>query len=295
MKKKQSNIFYYFWSGAIILSLVLVVFALIFASCSDGGEKKEKETASPPASTDTPMVDPQNPLGANGLPLAPSSPDGVEPNAPDVQNPPQPAASTLLGETEDMGQEYIDKIVFYGDSTTYGLYSYNIVGPNQVWTPEVGTLTLDHWSYTAIDYHDTDEQIQLADALQRKQPEYLIITLGVNGISFLDEESFTATYTALVEKVQETSPNTKIILNSIYPVAASYKNLSSINNDKIDAANDWIYKIAENTGTRFLNTNPILKGEDGFLPESSQSGDGLHLTPATYEVIIDYIRTHGYK
>lgn len=287
MNKKQSNIFYYFWSGAIILSLVLVVFALVFASCSDGGEKKEKETASPPASSDTPMGDPQNPIDSNGLPLAP-----ISPAVPDVQAPP---ATTLLGETEDMGQEYIDKLVFYGDSTTHGLEAFNIVNANQVWTPTSGTLTLDHWSYTAIKYNDTGEELQLVDALTRKQPEYLVITLGVNGVSFLDEAGFTATYTALVEKVQETCPNTKIILNSIYPVAASYDNLSSINNEKIDAANGWILKIAENTGTRFLNTNPILKGEDGFLPESSQSGDGLHLTPATYEVIIDYIRTHGYK
>ena len=59
--------------------------------------------------------------------------------------------------------------------------------------------------------------------MRRAKPEYLVITLGVNGISFMDEEWFIRDYTSLVQLVQAASPDTKIILNSIYPVADSYK------------------------------------------------------------------------
>jgi len=131
--------------------------------------------------------------------------------------------------------------------------------------------------------------------MERGKPEYLLITLGVNGISFMDEEWFIRDYTALVELIREASPDTKIILNSIYPVAASYKYQKDINNEKIRAANGWIERIAENTGARFLNSYEALVGPDGNLPESSQNGDGLHLTGEAFTTVMQYIRTHAYQ
>ena len=94
---------------------------------------------------------------------------------------------TVLGVTEDAGQEYIDKLTFLGDSTTYGLIHYGMLkdGRNtkQVWTPASGTLTLSQASFATIVYPETGEEITIVDAVTRSQPEYLVITLGVNGVS----------------------------------------------------------------------------------------------------------------
>lgn len=287
MKKKSRNRFYSLWSGAIILALVLVVFSLIFASATGGGGKDDDSVSSPPA-TDVP---------ASGAPASdfPNPQDTPQPDAPAASDEPTGDAPTILAETEDMGQEYIDKIIFLGDSTTHGLAAYNVVDPNHVWTPASGTLTLDHWSYTAIVYPDTGEEILIPAAVELKKPEYMVITLGINGVSFMDEDYFIETYTALVKAIQAASPDTKIILNSIYPIAASYANQGSINNQKIDTANTWVLRVAEDTGVRYLNSCVVLKGEDGFMPESYQNGDGLHPTGEAYGYVIDYIRTHGYK
>ena len=84
-----------------------------------------------------------------------------------------------------------------------------------------GTLTLSYYNIATIVYPETGEELSIADAVARAKPEILVITLGVNGVSFMDEAWFTRDYTALVQMVQAASPNTKIILNSIYPVAAS--------------------------------------------------------------------------
>ncbi len=129
--------------------------------------------------------------------------------------------------------------------------------------------------------------------MKRHKPEYLVITLGVNGISFMDEEWFIRDYTALVKLIQEASPDTKIILNSIYPVADSYKYQKDINNQKINAANGWIERIAADTGVRFLYSYECL-AENGKLPESEQNGDGLHLTGEAFTKVMQYIRTHAY-
>ena len=129
--------------------------------------------------------------------------------------------------------------------------------------------------------------------MRRAQPDILCITLGVNGISFMDRDWFIRDYTALVQLVQAESPSTKIILNSIYPVADSYKYLKDINNTKINAANEWIEAIAAATGARFLYSWESV-AEGGKLPESAHNGDGLHLSGETFGKVMAYIRTHAW-
>lgn len=309
--KKRSNAFYTLWSWAIVLCLVLVFFTFIFVSCSnpsdDGTGTTPPVSASPDIGTD-PTPDP------NGTdePTDAGNPDetpGTSPSEnPDAQNTPEPGepnepdtpvssgnSSVALGQTEDMGQEYVDKFIFLGDSTTYGLGYYGVVATNQIWTPESGTLTLNLWGTTAISYPDTGSLVHIPDAAEAKKPEYMLITLGVNGVSFMDEEYFTSEYTNLVNAIKEKSPDTKIILNSIYPVAMSYKYIGDINNDKITAANSWIQNIAAATGVKYLDSYSVLVGENGFLPEDAHNGDGMHLTKESFDKVIANLRTHGYQ
>jgi lysophospholipase L1-like esterase len=86
-----------------------------------------------------------------------------------------------------------------------------------------------------------------------------------------------------------------VIINSIYPVAASYTHLDQINNDKISAANGWLQQVAEDLGVPYLDSESALLGSDGYLPESLQNGDGMHLTAEGFQLVINYLRTHGYQ
>ena len=205
---------------------------------------------------------------------------------------------TVLGVTEDAGQEYIDKLTFLGDSTTYGLIHYEMLkdGKNtkQVWTPASGTLTLSQASFATIVYPETGEEITIVDAVTRSQPEYLVITLGVNGVSFMDEDYFKSEYKKLVESVQTASPDTKIICQSIFPVARSYELLNSINNEKIDNANRWICEVAADCGVKYLDTNSVLRDSEGWLPEEYHNGDGMHLATNSFTLELNNLRTHAW-
>ncbi len=199
-----------------------------------------------------------------------------------------------------MGREYLDKFVFLGDSTTYGLaYYYNagytdLVPPKQVWTPANGTLTLDQWSYVNIVNRENGLEYKLVDLLELVQPEYICITLGVNGVSFMGEDYFKQSYTSLVLKIQEVSPSTTIVLNSIYPVTSGYEaKKNGINNQKIDAANIWIHDVAANCGVHYLDSASALRNEYGRLPDTYTNGDGLHLTGESFRLVLNYLRTHG--
>lgn len=206
---------------------------------------------------------------------------------------------TVLSETADAGKEYIDKLVFLGDSTTYGLRAYSMLsgGKNttQVWTPFNGTLTLSDVSFATIVYPETNEQITIKEAITRKKPEYLVITLGVNGISFMDEDYFKSEYKWLLEMIQETNPSTKIICQSIFPVTRSYKNQKSINNSKINKANRWIVEVADEVGVKFIDTYSVLCDSEGYLPENYSNGDGLHLNSSSFTLELNNLRTHKYK
>lgn len=232
-------------------------------------------------------------------PTASAAPESTSSPSPTPEPTPEPTPSVMLAETEDMGQDYLDSIVFYGDSNTNGLRLLELLpggyNTTQVWTPMSGTLTLCYWDVSYIVYPETWEEMPVTQAMATKKPAYLLINLGENGISFMDEDYFISEYTEMVQVLQAACPDTKIMLSSLYPVAASYPNLKDINNDKITAANGWIYGIAQETGTRYIDCGAAVRGEDGALPENLHDGGGYHLNADGFALVLDYIRTHGYQ
>lgn len=280
-KKKQDGV-YFFWSASIIICMLVALFVLGFASCAKGSSAP-KASASPAASEASANPEPSPSAGAQG-----SSAPATTPAA--------SSTATALAETTDMGKDYVDKFIFLGDSTTYGLGYYDVVNDSQVWTPASGTLTLSLWSTSTIVYPDDKSELSIKDAVTKKQPEYMLITLGVNGVSFMDEQYFVTEYTKLVQAVKEASPNTKIILNSIYPITASYSEKGNgITNEKINTANTWVERVANSLGVKYLDSESAVKDETGALPDKYCNGDGLHLNTDGFNLIINYIRTHGYQ
>ena len=294
MKRNAKNSMFFVWTLAIFACLLLVLFALIFSSCGQGAGVPV--TTDPPAQSEMPADD-----GKESPDSGTSAEPGSESEAPDegVAASVTPASSVLLAETEDAGQEYIDKLTFLGDSTTYGLKYYEVLsgGKNttQVWTPASGTLTLFNYATATIVFPEDGQEISIVDAVTRKLPEYLVITLGVNGVSMMDEDWFKTDYTALVQSIQAASPDTKIICNSIYPVENDYEQIESINNPNIPQANEWIKAVAEATGCKYADSASVLKAEDGSLREDYGNGDGIHLNADGFNAVLNYLRTHAYQ
>lgn len=266
-------------SALIVLLIILVALALLLSNCGKNNTEQKPETT-PPAATEQ-------------VPVATAEPP-VEPTpSPEISTAP---VSGVLPETEDAGQSYVDKLVFIGDSTTYGLKAYEVVDASQVWTPSSGTLALFNQSIATIVYPETGEEILIVDAVTRAKPEYLVLTIGVNGVSMMDESAFKNDYTDLITRIKAASPATKIICNSIYPVESSYEAKDNgINNAKIDRANGWISDIAAENGCGYTDSASVLKGSDGCLRTEYGNGDGIHLCTDGFNAVLDYLRTHEYK
>ncbi|MBQ7983127.1 MAG: hypothetical protein IJ302_06145 [Clostridia bacterium] len=251
------------------------------------GDVQLPQDSTPPIMTET--VQTQPPETAAETTAAPKTPDTI----PTVYD------ETLLAEVAlpegEAPEGYKDKLVFYGDSTTHGMKAYKVFGSRdteQVWTPTSGTLALFRAATDLVFDPVTDTEMSLADLCAANKPEYLIMTLGVNGVSFMKEDAFKTDYCNLIDIIQKNSPDTKLILQSIYPVARSYASQDSINNKKIQAANQWIVQIAAAYDLPYLNTYSVLVGDDGYLPESYQNGDGMHFNEVGFAAVMDYIVSH---
>lgn len=214
-------------------------------------------------------------------------------------------ADVVLAETADMGQAYQDSIMFVGDSTTAHLRSRGVLSggtaTTQVWVPSDNTLLLDlNITAKKIVYPKTGEQMTIAEAAAKEKPAYMILTIGLNGVtSFVSNKNlYQNCYGKLIDAIREASPDTRIMLQSIFPVAASQDTFSvdaATLNGYIDTVNSYVRELAQTKEVRYLDTASVLKDASGNLPESYQNGDGIHLTAEGYRVILNYIRTHGYQ
>ncbi len=213
-----------------------------------------------------------------------------------------------LPKSADMGTDYIDSFIFIGESTTYHLKSRGVLSggrdTRQVWSPASGTLNLDTTTPSAkIVFPDTGEQITFSQAAQIKQPRAVIFTFGLNGAVgkvSRGEEFFSDCYLSLIEVIKKVSPDTVIILQSCFPIAADM----DMSNYTVDAAalrdcialiNTWSERLCEREGFYYLNTSEVMCDGDGFLKAEFDVGDGHHLTTLAYQTILEYIRTHSYK
>lgn len=213
-----------------------------------------------------------------------------------------------LALTEDAGEEYLDSIIFLGESTTYHMKSRGVLKDGaqtkQIWAPKSGTLMLDATtSNCRIVYPESREELDLAEALKRKKPSIMVLTFGLNGVIgniSRGEDHFKSNYKRLIDTIRENSAKTNIIIQSCFPVA---KNMdtedfsvdSATLNLYIDRLNLWASELAIDENIGFINSAGILKDANGYLRDEFQYGDGYHLTEGAYKEILYYIRTHKYQ
>ena len=212
------------------------------------------------------------------------------------------ALTSRLTETPDYGETYINNVIFIGDSTISAMRQAAVLrdgtDTKQIWSGESNTLSLDYGlSSATIVYPETGESILISEAISLKLPEYVIITLGAdNGVAYCTEEKFKNYYSGLIVSIKESSPNTKIILQSVFPVSEKkQKDDSGLTNKKIDRANGWIEELAQSLSVKYLDTASILKDSKGNLLSIYDSGDGVTLNAEGYTAVLNYIRTHGYR
>lgn len=198
---------------------------------------------------------------------------------------------------------YMQRISFFGDSTTYGMIHYIVNNDGKYGTPAVsiarnqvlaspdGTFYLKNIPTAKIRHQGKD--YSLSEGFRIAAPDILIVTVGINGLPTWTEEVFLNYYGRLIDLIREATPKTQIVLQSVYPTAKSRDSkLESFTADKIDRLNGWIQQLAKERSLPYLNTASVLKGEDGWLIPSYHNGDGMHLNTNGFNAVLNYILNH---
>ena len=209
---------------------------------------------------------------------------------------------------EPSDENCIDDIIFLGESTTYHLKSRGVLSggkeTTQVWAPKSGTLMLDMAiSECRIVYPETSEEISLEEALKRKQPKIIFFTFGLNGATnFISrgKNYFKFCYQKLIDITKQTSPTTKIIINSCFPIAENmdmsrYTIDSKTLNSYIDTINLWAQELATENTLIYINTASVIKEKNGYLNPALQVEDGYHLNTDAYKLILKYLNDYLQK
>ncbi len=237
--------------------------------------------------------------GVDNNDVGTDAPDGDE--TPSI---PTGKPSRVLGATADMGQAYIDSMIFVGESTTAHLRSRGVLtggkSTKQVWSNESNTMALDlNILQKTINYPETGQEMTISAAAVVAKPRYIVLNFGVNGIQTFgkNEKLYTTAYGKLIDAIHEASPDTVVILQTVYPVAAnqaSFGEGAATINAYIKRLNELLPDIATAHNAYVVDTASVLVGSDGNLRSDYQTGDGIHLTTEAYVQILGYLRTHGY-
>ncbi len=204
--------------------------------------------------------------------------------------------STILEESGDAGQEYIDDTLFLGDSNTarmYRMFDYcsydNAIG-------SVGMSARSLATYECVKFEGLSGYKTMPEAVAIMQPQRVIITFGTNDLSPSNStENFIKSYEKGIKAVQEAYPSVDIIINSIPPLGKQHSN-QSLTQTQVDEYNKAIVQMCQDNGWKFLNSAEVLKDSSTGYAKSGyvESSDGIHLTRSAMDALFEYIRTHSY-
>ena len=205
-------------------------------------------------------------------------------------------SATVLPETEEAGQEYIDTTLFLGDSNTarmYRMFDYcsydNAIG-------SVGMSARSLQKYACVKFSGYGSYVTMPQAVALMQPRRVIVTFGTNDLDpNYSAASFAESYRAGLQAIADAYPAADIIVNAIPPLGRSHSN-ASLTQSQVDEYNKAIVEMCDANGWKFLNSAEVLKdAATGYAKEGYvESSDGIHLTRAAMDALFTYIRTHSY-
>ena len=169
-----------------------------------------------------------------------------------------------------------ESIVFLGDSIT-SRYDLNKYFPNyNVYNSGIaGNMTKDILE-------------NMENRIFAYNPTKVFILIGTNDLVYsgLDNDGIKNNIEEIINKIYEKNSNTKIYLESIYPVNNSLNKeiVETRTNDNIKDLNNKIEKICNNNKCTYINMYDNLTDKNGNM-KRIYTVDGLHLNKIGYKVI----------
>ena len=201
---------------------------------------------------------------------------------------------TVLGETDDAGESYINETIFVGDSNTYRYYQNGLLPLDQVMAVEglgIQQLTTDKSIY----FKNDSTAYSIPEALAKMKPRRIIVMMGTNNADgSMSADSFASSYESALNAIVTAYPYCDVIVAAVPPIPKDHSNYPNMSQETINEFNLALVKMCQKNGYKFLNISELLMGEDGYGQDRYfQQGD-IHLKKDALNGIMDYARTHAW-
>ena len=198
--------------------------------------------------------------------------------------------SVKLKKTKNYGNEYFNKITMVGDSNIMNMYLNGYLNGLRAWA--IPCLHAESMHSIEINLYGLGIKMKLLDAVEKYKPETMILNVATFSTTWISEETFIEKANAMIEQIKEKSPDTKIILISIYPIKKG-DNINKFQQDIINKYNFLILEMADKYGLKYLDVQEVLKSNDGYGKEEYFVDDKFHLTLLGHSTVKEYIKTHA--
>lgn len=177
----------------------------------------------------------------------------------------------------------IDDIVIVGDSIALGFGIYDRLPDAHVLAK--GSVAARNLSDFTFNYNSSECSVY--DIIGSEQFHNIYMSMGINDVNIGDIDYFLNHYTDNINRIKSRVPDCHITLLSITPVSAES---SFTTNDIIDEYNLALAQLATDTeNVDFIDISHGLKSSDNTLKPEFSGGDGIHLAPSAYDIILSEI------
>lgn len=159
-----------------------------------------------------------------------------------------------------------------------------------LWFPQELLPGRRTWLNQGISGEKSDMLLRRLDALDGTQPDTIFVMVGINDlIAQVPEQSIAQNLEQSVQYLKQQHPDAHIIVQSILPHGAERATwegrdrLLQLPNDRIQAVNTAIAKMADEEGVDYLDLYPLFADGEGAL-RPDLTTDGLHLNDRGYLV-----------
>ena len=163
------------------------------------------------------------------------------------------------------------KIIFTGASTV----------ARGDWSSYFG-ISIDNKAVGGIESTELKNNIEGQVA---SKPNKIFILIGTNNILNRHEDRLVDDIAAIINKLRTASPATMIYIMSMLPVRDTFYCTL------IERYNDQIESLCNSKNVKFISVYNLFKTSNG-INETYYQADGLHLTPAGYQVLAAAIRSN---
>lgn len=180
---------------------------------------------------------------------------------------------------QSLGVKLDDTCLFVGDSIFDTVATAGVL-------PDVKFLTLIGLNVDTVqtgeNFLTKNGKVNGVDAIEQSDAKNIFITLGINGMGFMDKEYMIKEYKKFLGKLLEGKSDRKVFVLSVSPVTGDFEpeiKDEGFTNDDIDQYNEMQKEMTEGiSGAYYIDISTDLKNDKNELKKEYADADGLHWT-----------------